>query len=140
MNLNLGLVRFILAHLALGVLSWLVGLLAYQLVLHAVFHQTASRGDWHAVVGMSAIVFFPLLLVAYWPVFLWLNDGIAASRRLLVFPLVGALMGIVPLAALGGIVLATGPMFSPESTLLLALFASAGVVWGIGYAFIADRV
>ena len=122
---------------AVFLVSWLAGLGAYAGSLGLFYGETISSGDLYAVCFWSLISFGLAFFALYLPVLFGVRRILHGIRPLWAFPIVAALLGVAPTAAIcfffgGGVY----SMLSPEAALFYAMFGVAGVVVGLGYAFI----
>ena len=122
MNHRLGVLRFVGALLALGILSWLCGLTAYAAVNRSM--RAASE-----VATISA-----LTLLFSLPVFIrilgWL-DGRSTKKDLPLSILACAVAGVVPM--LVGRVLFNLPLFDEPDAPVFVIFFVAGAVFAVGH-------
>ena len=116
-------------------IAWIAGLLAYEITLRVVWHQS-SGSDLSAVAVWSGITAIFAALVLYTPL-------LSATRKLrggysprYLFTLLPVILCFIPTAALmmawgGGL----RDTFSTEGRVFLVLFATFGAVFGFGYTF-----
>ena len=116
--------------------SWLAGLAAYLGALALFYGQTISRGDLMAVVFGSLLAFAPAFFGLYLPVLFGIRRLLRGVRPLWPFPVVAALLGVVPTAGIcfywgGGV----RSLFSHEAFLFYSMFTTVGVVVGLSFGF-----
>jgi hypothetical protein len=117
--------------------AWVIGLAAYLGALALIYRQSISAGDFSAVLIWSLLAFVIAFCVLYLPALFGLRWWLRGVRPLWPFPLLAVLLGIVPTALIvflwsGGL----RSLLSPESSLFYAMFATVGVVVGVGFALI----
>ena len=117
--------------------AWVLGIVAYALVLRVRHGERLGGGDARAVVVFSAIAFAITVVLVYMPLFRFLRRRIRVVRPLLVFPALAFLLTVFPTTLIswifgGGI----RGAWSPEGQLFLALFAVSGAAFGVGYGAI----
>ena len=122
--------------LAISVLSWIIGLVAYVTALKLLSGQTISGGDVNAVLGWSGLAAAVAVGLAFAPVMFALRRRLSSrSAGLWLFPLVGALLGVLPVLL---ILAVWSPnvfhaVFSPEAGLFFCMFATFGAVFGAAF-------
>ena len=115
--------------------AWLAGLVAYVGALGLLCGQSISSGDLSAVLFSSLLAFAVAFAALYVPVLSGLRRLLHGVRPLWPFPVVAALLGVIPTALIvffGGGNL--GALMSPEAGLFYLMFAAAGAVGGLGLA------
>ena len=122
-------------YLILIPLAWLSGVGAYLSALAIIWGQSIG-GDLAAVLFWSFFAFLVAFPVAYLPILIVIRRFLGGYQPVLVFPMVAALIGVVPTAIIvmrfgGGI----RGLFSPEASLFLIAFAVMGIVVGFGFAW-----
>jgi len=121
--------------------SWLFGVLTYVSCIAVRFGEILRwDGDLRPVVLWSFVAYFLLLPSVYLPCLLALRWWRNGCHPVILFPLVGGALGVLPTAAVvfrwGGQV---RDLLSPEAKLFFVLFASAGAVLGLAYAWCHNR-
>jgi len=120
------------------IVSWVVGLAAYLGSLALFYRQSISFGDLTAVLFWSILAFAVAFFALYLPALHAMRRWLHGVRPLWPFPLLAVLLGVVPTAAIafffsGGDVRS---LASPEASLFYSMFGAAGIVVGLGYAFV----
>ena len=115
--------------------SWVTGLVAYLAALAVFYGQSISSGDLSAVLFWSLLAFAIAFVAVHVPALLGLRRFLHGVHPLWPFPVVAALLGVVPSGLIvffwgGGF----GALASPEASLFYAMFAASGVVAGLGLA------
>jgi hypothetical protein len=118
--------------------SWVVGLAAYVGALALFYRQSISSGDLTAVLFWSILAFAVAFFALYLPALHAMRRWLRGVRPLWPFPLLAVLLGVVPTTAIvfffsGGDVRS---LASAEATLFYSMFGAAGIVVGLGYAFV----
>jgi hypothetical protein len=97
--------------------------------------------EWKVVALSSALAFVVAVPLVYLPAMMLVRRALRGYRPLVWFPIVAALVGVVPTAFImfawgGGI----EDLFSPEASIFYVMFLVVGVVFGLGYALGRDVV
>lgn len=118
-------------------MSWVVGLAAYVGSLALFYRQPIAGGDLPAVVFGSLLAFGLAFFALYLPVLLGVRRLLRGVRPLWPFPFLAVLLGVVPTALIalfwGG---GADSWLTPEASLFYSMFGAAGLVVGLGFAFI----
>jgi hypothetical protein len=141
--------RSLVALLAVALISFLVGSLAYLAALGIIWGERVSRGDMTAVLlwgGLAyGLVGLPLCLLLFLILHLVRRYGLKTKTRLgaWVLPLLGALLGLAPTYALvrswGGGLSAAGGLAEPEALLFYSFFGASGACFGLGWWWLFER-
>jgi len=128
--------------LAISVLSWIAGLGAYLGGLWLFWGQRISSGDLPAVLLWSALAAGVSVVVAFAPAMFALRTRLeGAQSTFWAFPLLGAVLGILPVALILGVwssdLLAV--LYSAEAGLFFCMFATFGSVFGAGFCVVYVR-
>ena len=118
---------------AVMVISLSSGMAVYRVGLSWVFHRPFHFREW-SIYRPFYLAFGITVVLVYLPVFWWLRERLKATHPLLVFPLAGALLSIMPIYGLrvsGEARLADAT--SPEALLIYAMFVTTGFVFGLFY-------
>ena len=122
------------------VISWLTGILTYLGALAVFYHQSISRGDFSAVALGSFAAFAVAFFVVYLPALFALRVVLRGVHPAWLFPLVAALLGVIPTTAIlfywGGTLKS---FWSPEASLFYTMFSFVGIVVGLGYVRVHRR-
>lgn len=116
--------------------SWLIGLCAYAGSCALFYRQTISlaSADFRSVVLYSFIAFAVAFCVVYLPSLLALRRLLHGVRPVWPFPVVAALLGVLPTALVlfywGGTLRS---LLSPEASLFYSMFGAVGIIVGIGF-------
>ena len=114
--------------------AWIGGLVAYESWLHLAWGQTMG-GDWKAVVFWSGVAFGIAASVVYAPAMFLLRKILGGYKPVVWFPIVASMLSVVPTAIImivhGG---SFADLLSPEARVFYVMFASVGVIFGLGYA------
>ncbi len=78
-------------------IAWALGLWAYSIALDRIWHQS-MEGDAEAVISGSAIALAIAVPLVYWPLLNLLSRRLHGFRPFVLFPVVAALLGIIPTA------------------------------------------
>jgi len=126
--------------LLLFVISWLIGLCAYVGSCALFYRQTIGSADLFSAALYSFIAFAIAFCVVYLPSLLALRRLLNGTRPVWPFPLVAALLGVLPTALVlfgwGGTLRS---LVSHEASLFYAMFGAVGLVVGIGFTRIYRR-
>jgi hypothetical protein len=123
----------------LFIASWLIGLCAYVGSCALFYRQTISlsSADFRSAALYSFIAFAVAFCVVYLPSLLALRRLLHGVRPVWPFPLVAALLGVLPTALIlfywGGTLRS---LLSPEASLFYAMFGAVGLIVGIGFTLI----
>lgn len=119
--------------LAVLVISLSSGMAVYRFGLWWFLHRPFRFREW-STYGPFYLAFGIAVMLVYLPAFWWLRERLKGTRPLLVFPLAGALLSMVPIYGLkvsGDARLADGT--SPEARIIYAMFVTTGFVFGLFY-------
>jgi hypothetical protein len=122
--------------LAVSLVSWVAGLIAYVAALGLVWGQTISGGDLNAVLLWSGLAAAVVVVAGFAPVMFAIHRRLGGRPAgLWVFPSVGILLGAVPVVLI--LTLWSddlfGALFSAEAGLFFSMFATFGAVFGAGF-------
>lgn len=123
---------------AVVVISLSSGMVAYRIALSRLLHRPFRYSEW-SLYGPLYIVFGITVILVYLPFFGWLRGRLNGTRPLLVFPLAGALLSIVPISGLrmsGDARLADA--LSPEARVIYSMFVTTGFVFGLLYPVLCE--
>jgi hypothetical protein len=124
----------------LGVAAWFAGLLSYVGALAIFYHQSLSPGDFPSVAVSSLIAFAICYYACYLPVLRGLRNLLHGTRPAWVFPVVAALVGLLPTALIARFWSGSfQAILSPEAGLFYVLFATVGLVLGLGFPYLDEN-
>src|SRR5262245_13627009 len=120
-------------------IAWAAGLAVYVLACLLFFGQAVSSGDLLAVVFWSAVAFCLCVPTVSYPALFGLRRAQGGCERLAPFALLPVALSIVPVVLIaltwaGSLV----AVLSPEGFLFFCQFAGAGVVLGLGFAYVSN--
>jgi hypothetical protein len=117
-----------------------MGVAVYLVMLRMAYGQMIARGDVAAVLAWSWVGALVAFLVVYLPCFLLLRKVLRGYTPNALFMLTGFALGIVPtlliIWAFGGTIRS---LLSHEAFLFTCLFATAGTVFGYGFAKLCEE-
>jgi hypothetical protein len=120
--------------LVISAVSWVAGLAAYVVALGVLWHESLRAGDLRAVVFGSAVASAVAISIVYAPVMFALRRRIPSTAAWWSFPVVSICLGILPVivivALFGGNLRSRS---SPEAVLFYCMFATFGLVFGVGF-------
>ena len=124
--------------------SWLIGVAAYLSSLYLVYGQTAEGADLTAILFWSfvaAVFAFPLI---YLPIMFLLRRLLRGYKPVAAFPVVAALVFVIPTAFILGMFSTDGygflrSMVSPEALLFYCMFIAVGVSFGLGFVWCSRK-
>jgi hypothetical protein len=122
-----------LLFLAVIVISLSSGLAVYRFGLLWILHRPFRFRDWSSY-GPFYLAFGIAVMLVYLPVFWWMRERLKGTRALLVFPLAGALLSVMPIYGLK--VSGDSRLADPASTearIIYAMFVTSGFVFGLFY-------
>ena len=123
--------------LRLLIASWVIGLIAYVVSCALFYGQLVpiTSGDFRSVALCSLIALAVAFYVVYLPALLALRRLLHGVHPAWPFPALAVLLGVLPTAMIlffwGGTLRS---LLSSEATLFFAMFATVGLVIGIGFA------
>jgi len=123
--------------LRLFVASWAIGLSAYLVCCGLFYGQFVpiTSGDFRAVALSSLLAFAVAFYLVYLPALLVLRRLLRGVHPAWPFPVLAILLGVLPTAMIlffwGGTLRS---LLSSEATLFFAMFATVGLMVGIGFA------
>lgn len=124
----------------LATASWLMGVAVYLVMLRMAYGQMIARGDVGAVLAWSWVGALAAFALVYLPCFLLLRKVLRGCTPNALFSLTGFALGIVPtlliIWAFGGTIRS---LLSHEAFLFTCLFATAGTVFGYGFAKLCEE-
>jgi hypothetical protein len=128
--------------LRLFVASWVVGLMAYLVCCDLFYGQRVliTSGDFRAVASCSVLAFAVAFYLVYLPALLALRRLLHGVHPAWPFPALAIVLGGLPTAMIlffwGG---SLRSLLSPEATLFYTMFATVGLVIGIGFVRMYHR-
>jgi hypothetical protein len=122
---------------AISIVSWAAGLVAYIATLRGFWGQGIGSGDLRAVMFWSALAAAVAIAAAYAPTMFVLRNWLRHRRVAgwVVFPIVGVALGVLPVLFIVGIWSNSigRALVSPEAALFYCMFAAFGAVFGCGF-------
>ena len=118
---------------AVVVISLSAGMAVYRFGLFWFLSRPLRLREWSLYLPFY-LAFGVAVTLVYLPVFWWLRERLKGTRPLLVFPLAGALLGMVPIYGLrvsGEARLANAT--SSEALMIYSMFVTSGFVFGLFY-------
>jgi NADH:ubiquinone oxidoreductase subunit 4 (subunit M) len=118
---------------AVVVISLSAGMAVYRFGLFWFLSQPLRLREWSLYLPFY-LAFGVAVTLVYLPVFWWLRERLKETRPLLVFPLAGALLSMVPIYGLrvsGEPRLANAT--SSEALMIYSMFVTSGFVFGLFY-------
>src|SRR5438045_727940 len=120
------------------ILSWLVGVAAYLSLLYFIYGETPEGNDLKAVLEWSfaaALIAFPLI---YLPILLLLRRLLRGSKPVVAFPVVAALLCIIPVSLISfmfsdSVAGFLRSLVNHSAPLFYYMFIAAGVTFGLGF-------
>jgi len=122
--------------LRLFIASWVIGLIAYVVCCALFYGQLVpiTSGDFRSVALCSVVAFAVAFYLAYLPALLALRRLLHGVHPAWPFPVLAIALGSLPTAMIlafwGGTLRS---LFSSEATLFYSMFATVGLVIGIGF-------
>jgi dolichyl-phosphate-mannose--protein O-mannosyl transferase len=122
--------------LRLLIVSWVVGLITYVVCCAFFYGQLVpiTSGDFRSVALCSVVAFAVAFYLAYLPALLALRRLLHGVHPAWPFPVLAIVLGSLPTAMIsffwGGNVRS---LFSSEATLFYSMFATVGLMIGIGF-------
>ena len=123
--------------LRLFIASWAIGLIAYVVSCALFYGQLIpmTSGDFRSVAFCSVFAFAVAFYLVYLPALLVLRRLLRGVHPAWPFPVLAILLGVLPTAMIlffwGGTLRS---LLSSEATLFFAMFATVGLMVGIGFA------